>query len=126
MTIVAIRAAGDVRRVLAGRGDAVMAGSTSTDHLSVVDRDRGLEQRRAVTVFADSARLNMRRALACSSSAIVATNAVVGDAGVVEQRRQPPRRVMAVVALIAGRDVGWRLSGCLDAVVAAEATAAYG
>ena len=80
MAVVAIRAAGDVRRVLAGRGDAVMAGSASTDHLSVVDRDRGLKQRRAVTVFADVGRLNMRRALACGSSAVVTANAVVGEA----------------------------------------------
>ena len=80
MTIVAIRAARDVCRVFAGRGDAVVAGTASANDLRMVDRSRRHKQRCAVAVFADIAGLNVRRAFACGGGAVMTANAVVGDA----------------------------------------------
>jgi len=84
MTIVAVNSARDVCRVFAGRRDAVMTGTASANDLRVVNRNRRHKQRCAVAVFADVARLNMCRTLARGGRAVMATDAVAGDAGVVE------------------------------------------
>ena len=84
MTVVAIRAAADVRCMFAGRGDAVMAGTAGADDLCVIDGNRRFKQRRAVAVLTDVAGLNMRRALARGCSTVVTADAVVGNAGVIK------------------------------------------
>ncbi len=100
MTVVAIIAASDVRRVLPRCRDAVMAGAAGAQYLCVVDRDCGLECDSTVTVLANIGRLHVGRTLAGGGGAIVATDAVPGDASVIEHRREPRGNVVAIITLI--------------------------
>lgn len=102
MAIIAIRAAGDMRRMFASRRDAIMAGATSANDLCMVNGHDGHKCERAVTIFADIAGLYVCGVFAGSGSAIVATHTIVDDTNVVEGSRQPAAGDMAVITLIAG------------------------
>ena len=54
MAVIAIVAACDVRRVLAGCGGAVMAGVTGPQYLGVIDSDHGGPQIRGMAILADT------------------------------------------------------------------------
>ena len=120
MTIVAIVAAGDVRRVFAGRRDAVMAGAAGAYYLGVVDGDDGLKRNGAVAVLADVTCLHVSRTLTGGSDAIVATDAVADDACVIEHGREPCSGAVAIVALIVGGNMTRRFSRRLNPIVAAD------
>mgnify|MGYP003666318956 CR=1 FL=1 len=60
VAIVAVVVARDVRWVFAGRGNAVVAGSTGAKHLRVVHGIRRYECTCVMAVFANIRRLNMR------------------------------------------------------------------
>ena len=102
MAVVAIDTAGNVSGMFASCRHAVMAGAASTYDLRVVDRGDWNKRDRAVTVFANIACLYVGRALADRCSAIMATETVAENAGVVEIRREPARRIVTVLALIPG------------------------
>ena len=123
MTVVAVNAARDMGWMLACRGQAVMTGSAGADHLGMVNGRHWYERDSAVAVFADICSLYMRRTLARRRGAIVAANAVVGDADMIECGRQPADRGVAIIALIAGGDMSRRFPRRLSAIVASHATA---
>jgi hypothetical protein len=86
MAVVAGIAAGDMRRSLADRSDAVMAGIAGSDDLGVVDGHHGRKNIRGVAVFANIRRSNMCRVLADRFRTIVATNTVTADIYVIKVR----------------------------------------
>jgi hypothetical protein len=61
-----------------------------------------------------------------SRNTVVTADAITDDIAVVEERRQPGRCIVTVVALIAGGNMGWRLPGSLHTVMARNATSAHG
>ena len=126
VAIVAVIAARDMRRIFPFCGEAVMTGAATSQHLRVVYRKHRLPRRRAVAIFANSRRLDMSWTLSACSNAVVAANAITENVAVIEDSGYPRDRVVAIVALIAGRNVRRRLSGRLKAVVASDATACYG
>ena len=87
MAVVAVIAARNVCRVLAGRRHAIVTGAAGTNDLGVVNRVRGHEYTGVVAVFADGSRLDVRRVLADRIRAVVATAAVIRDIYVIEIRR---------------------------------------
>ena len=122
MTIVAIVAAGDVRRVFAGRSHAIVAGTARANHLRVVDQVRRYPGVRRMAILADVGRLDMRWRLASGVDAVVAVETVAGNVDVVEVGRQPGYGGMAVVAIIAALDMIRILARCNNAIVTAAAT----
>lgn len=86
----------------------------------MVDGDDGLKRNDAVAVLADVTCLHVSRALAGGSDAIVATDAVTGDACVIEHGREPCGGAVAVVALIVGGNMTRRFSRRLAPIVAAD------
>jgi len=123
MTVTALAVRHEVPLVLAGRSVSIMAGRTGTQDLRVVYGCYRYPGDRRVTVLADVCRQDMRRVLTCSSCAIVAADAVIGDVRVVKGRRCPGDGGVAIVAVVAAGNVG-RVLACRGiAVVAGEAGA---
>ena len=118
MTVVAVSAAGDVVQVFSGCRDTVMTRATGAQDLCVVHGKHGRKHIGRMTVFANVARLHMRRAFACRVSAVVAAKAVAGDVHVIEVRRQPADRGVTVVAVVAAGDVGRVFAGRRETIVA--------
>ena len=56
----------------------------------------------------------------------MATNAIAHDARMVEHRRKPAGCAVAIVTLVVGRNMSWRLTRCLYAVVATVAATSQG
>ena len=123
MTVVAVVAARNMRRVFSRRGAAVMAGPASSNYLRVINRDRWFKGEGAMTVFADIACLYVSYALANSGCAIVARYAVSGDARMIESRGQPACRAVAIIALIIARNMAGSFPRRLRSVVAIDAAA---
>jgi len=90
VTIVTVVAARNVRRVLAGCCDAIVAGATGAKHLGMVDCYSRHVGYGAVAILADVGCLYMSHTLAGGCNAIVAGNAIADDTDVIKQRRQPP------------------------------------
>ena len=84
MAVIAVVAAGNMRWVLADCGDAVMAGTTSSQYLGVIDYRHWREHARVMTVFTNVRRLNVSRVFADRLGAIVTVYAIARDGGVVE------------------------------------------
>lgn len=78
MTIVAIVAAGYVRRVLASCRYAVVTTAAIADDLRVIDREHRHEHRRRMTVFTNICRLHVRGVLAGGKRTVVAADTVAG------------------------------------------------
>lgn len=118
VTIIAGVIAGDVRRMFAGRRDAVMAGTAHTDDMCMVNRKHGHKHISVVAVFADVASLNMcRRFLAGGIHTVVAVDAASCNVDVIEVRGQPGDCRVAIIAGIAARNVRRVLAGRIDAVM---------
>ena len=94
-----------MRRMLAGRGRAVMAAYAGADHLGVVDEVGRRPEDIVVAVLADIGRVDVGRSLAGRIRAVVAVGAVAGDVHVIEVRRDPRVRRVAIVAVGATGDV---------------------
>lgn len=105
MAIVAVITAAYMRQVFSDRGHAVMTGSTGTQYLRVINGERGCPDVRVVAVLAHIRCRNMRVALANSLYAVVTTDAISGNADVVEIGGQPTGGRMTIVAGIAARNV---------------------
>ena len=101
VAVVAIVAARDVGRVLAGRCVAVMTGNAGSEYLGVVYRVCGRKRHVVVTILAHVTRVDMGRVLAGCLDAVMAVDTIRGDADVVEIRGRPRNRCMAVVAIVA-------------------------
>ena len=78
-----------------------------------------------MAVLTDIRRIHMRGVLAGGVSAIVATEAVSRDIGVVEDGRYPERAGMTVIALFARNNVARRFAGCPYSVVAGTAASRH-
>lgn len=118
MAVVAIFTACDMGRRLASGRHAIVAGTAGADDLHVIDGKRRCPDVRVMAVLTDVSGGNVRCVLARRFNAVVAADAVASDVDMVEVRRQPAGRRMAVVALIATRDMRRMFSGRGDTVVA--------
>lgn len=118
MTVVAIITAGDMCWILACRNDAVVARAASADDLGVVHCVSRNPDIGVMAVLANFSCQNVRRVLAGCFDAVVAAGAITGDTYVIKIRRQPAGCRMAVIAVIAARDMCWMLACCCSAVVA--------
>ena len=125
MTVIAGIAAGDMCRVLTDRNDAVMAGTTGSQYLGVVNSHHGCEQIGGVAVLADIRCLNMVWVLTDSLCAIVTTDTVTRDAQVIEVRRQPAYCAVTVIAGIAAGDMRRVFANGNGAIVAGDTSANY-
>ena len=117
MTVVATVVAGDMCRVFARCCETVMTGAAATQHLCVVDRIDGSPSIAVVTILTDVARLHMRQVFAGSIEAVVAACAIARNIQVVERRRSPGDRGVAVVAGIAAGEVCRVFAGCNYAIM---------
>ena len=86
MAVVAIIAAGDMRRVLACRNNAVVAGAAGSNNLGVVHRISWNPDVGIMAVFANFCCQNVRRILAGRFDAVVAACTIAGDAYVIKIR----------------------------------------
>ena len=84
MTVIAISAAGDVRRVLACGYYAVMAGAAGTEYLCMVYRVNRHPDIRVMAVFTNISRLNVREIFTGGFDAVVATDAITNDVCMIE------------------------------------------
>ena len=125
MAVVAGIAADHVRRVFADGCDAVVAGTAITDDLCVIDGEDRCEHIGCVAVLADVSRLDVCRTFADSVDPVMAIDAIAADVHMIEVRRQPASRGMAVVAGIAAGDVRWGFSGRGGAVMTRAAGAQH-
>ena len=125
MAAVALHRCTEVTGILARRVHAVMAGRAGAKYLGMINIEYGRPCRGRVTVFAHIRRQGMLRVLGSRNSAVVATETVTRDIGVIVIRRQPGDRGMAVVAVIAARDMCRVLARSNDAIVAGAAAAQY-
>ena len=89
VAVIAVIAAGYVRRVFAGRYYAVVTGAAGANDLGMVDGVNRYPDVRRMTVLANIGRLDMRQVLARSVGAIVATGTVARNIYVIEIGRQP-------------------------------------
>ena len=87
MAIITVIAAADMGRVFARGGAAIVAGTTATDHLRVINRGRGNPQRVAVAIFANIGGLDVSRCLAGGSGAVMTINTAADDVDMIEVRR---------------------------------------
>lgn len=86
MTVIAVVAAVNMCRGLAGRGDAIMTGAAGAKYLGVIDGKHGREHIGGMAVFADVAGLNVCRTLTGRLGAVMAADAVTRNVHVVEIR----------------------------------------
>lgn len=92
MAVIAVAAAGNMGRMLAGRNDAIVARPTCTQDLSVVNDCDGFKSDGAVAVLANVSGLHVDQTLARSSHAVVTRNAISDNSHVVEDSGQPGGR----------------------------------
>lgn len=123
MAVVTSITARDVGCMLPRCRRAVMTGEAGADNLRVVYGIHRVPGHIVVAVFAHIAGCYMRRAFAFSSNAIVATETVVCDIGMVKCRGRPCNRRVAVFATIAGLEVRQAFPRGLDTIVAIGAAA---
>ena len=91
MAVVAVIAAGEVARVLAGGDGAVVAREQVPSTCVWSTRSAGDQQHVVVAVLADVGGIDVRRVLAGRVGAVMAAEAVAGDVGVIEVRRESTR-----------------------------------
>ena len=110
VAVIAGIAAQDVARVLARRRYAIVATTTHTEHLRMVDAHDRREGHDAMAIFADNGRRDMRGGLADGVDGVVTTHTVARDVVVIEVGRRPCDRRMTVVAGIAAQNMAGRLT----------------
>lgn len=117
MTIIAIIAACNVRRVFTRRSEAIVTGAAGAGDLCMVDKVGWRPDIRVVTVFANIGCLNMCQVLAGCFRPVVAADAVTCDVDVVKNRRSPGDRGVAIVTSVVAGDVGRVLANRCDTIV---------
>ena len=123
MTVVAVVATSDMRRVLTCSRQAVMTGAAAADDLGVVHRIHRRPYVAVMAVFANVCRLHVRQGLTGGFDAVVAAETVSDYAGVVKIGRPPGTARMAVITGIAAVDMCGVLAGGRDTVVTRAAGA---
>lgn len=113
----------EVPVVLAGRDGTVVAGRTRSEHLRVIDHVDRREEHRVMACLTYIGGLRMRRVLAGRIRAVVAIDAVPDDIKVIEIRRDKGHSGMAIVTVVAARDVCWILANRDHIVMARDAGA---
>ena len=127
VTAAAIGIGHDMRSVLAGGNHAVVAAAAQTQHLLVIDpvgrHRRPLGREFIVAGVAGIGGKHVLAGLAAGIEAVMATDAIVGIAGVVRRSAagKPAGGGMAAVAFGRGRHMGGTLAGGGHAVVATAA-----
>jgi hypothetical protein len=119
VTVIAIVAACDVRRVLAGGDDAVMARPATPDYLRVIDCHHGCKRIRAVAIFTDIGRLNVPHVFTGCIRAVMAGAASTQNLCVFygsDWRKSI--RVVAVFTDVSRLNVSRVFAGRLDTVMA--------
>jgi len=89
VAVVAIIAAGDMRRVLARRNNAIVAGAAGSYNLGMVYRVSWNPDIGVMAVLANFCSQNVRRVLAGRFDTVVAACTITGDAYVIKIRGQP-------------------------------------
>ena len=87
VAVVAACAARDMCWIFTGCRNAVVAGATFAQYLSVINRDCRCPNIRAVAVLADVRRLYVREVFACGFNPVVAANAVAANVDMIKIRR---------------------------------------
>ncbi len=111
MTQTAVLCGVEMPGILAGRGSAIVAGRARAEDLIVVHRGDGFPDISVMAVLANIGCLYVQRSLARRVSAVVTANAIVDDIHVIEVRRHPGDARVAVVAVVAARNMGRVLAG---------------
>ncbi len=125
MTVVAVVAARNMGRMLTGCDYAVMARTAGADDLRVINGEDGLPDVGAMAVLANVARLDVRLVLAGRIDTVMTFGAIAREVQVIEIGRQPGDRRVAVVAVVAARDVRRMFTRCGEAVVTGTARAEH-
>ena len=110
----------DVRWVFARRNCAFVARRTRSKYLCVVDNIGWRPDDTVVATLAYVSRIDVREVFSCDLRIVMTANAVVGDASVIERRRNPRVRCMTIVAGITASKMRWVFAGGRRAVVAGE------
>ena len=105
-----------VNKVGAGRGRLLFAMDATASREPTWDHAARL-QGEMFQATAELGGLDVQRPLARGVSAVVAAEAVVHDVGVVEIRRHPGHRRVAIVAVVATGDVRRMFAGCRYAIM---------
>jgi len=105
VAFIALPWGNEMAGIPSGRDHAIVAGRARPDYLRMIDRNDRAPGHRAMAVLTDICRERVIRRLAGCVSSVVTTEAVVGDVGVVEICRDPCNGRMAIVAVVATRDV---------------------
>ena len=105
MAILAIVAARNMCGMLAGCGNAVVAGSAGSEYLAVINHEDGRKNAGCVAVLTYVRCLHMRRRFACCAGAVVACSTAACDIGVIKIRGKPAICRMAIVTVIVAGDV---------------------
>lgn len=113
----------EVPWIPASCGDAVMAGRAGTEHLGVVDPYHRDPRDGVMAILTNIGRLHVTGSLTGRVGPVVAAETVACDVYVIEVRREPCERRMAVIAVVAARDMRRVFAGRDRAVVAGEASA---
>ena len=87
MTVIAGITTGDVGWVFTDGGDTVMAGTTGTKHLRVINRVGWHPQRVVMAVLADVGCTDVGQVLTGRLSTVMTRRTVADDAGVIERCR---------------------------------------
>lgn len=121
VAVVAVVAGLDMRRMLA-RGDrTVVTRHAGANNLRVINRIRRRPDHVVMAVFTDIGCIDVSLAFAGRSRAVVTTEAAVDDASMIEVRRNPCSRCMAIVAIVTARDMRRVLAYCYRVVMAGYA-----
>ena len=120
MSVFAVVAAGDVGRVLAFGRVAIMAGEAGANDLRMIDHVGGYKRHDVVAVFADHSGVDVCRILPDGLDAIMTAGAIPADAGVVKIGGCPAGRRVAVIAIVAARNMASILTQGNGSVVTAE------
>lgn len=125
VAVIAVIATRNMHRVFAGRSDTVMTAAATTQHLGMIDDDCRYPDRWAVTVFANTRCNNVHWPFASRIGAVVAGHAVADDVRMIEIRWCPGDRGVAVVTIIAARNMREIFPCCGEAVMAGAAAAQH-
>lgn len=118
MTVLAVIAARDMRRMLARGKRTVVAGTAGANDLGVIHRVDGREHVGRVAILAHVRRQHVVLVLAGGVSAVMAAETVAGNVHVIEVGGQPGNRRVAVITVVAALNVIGTLAGSGYAVVA--------
>lgn len=124
VTVIAVVAARNVRRIFASGDDAIVACAATADYLGMVDSHCGRECIGGMAVFADIRGIDMSLVLADRVRAVMAGTACAQDLGVVHNRNRRKRiRVVTVFTDVCRLNMRRVFAGCFRPVVTADAIA---